>query len=1828
MIANLLSILIGHGVAKAAGGALGVTSQDVDNLIKMNMSKAPTAPNGFLAAGQNYFSAAFSGLVSGNRSRPTDLTGLVSRISGNYNDARVAATKMGMLEMMRDSRYSNLYTDPTNATALGEIEKALRGNLNETETRMHFARFASAFQSVSGAGDVLNRRIDEYSSINRKVGNVTAANPMAAFSDFSRTPTTLGRPGFSRQIDLKNLTADQKGRLDAFNTGLKDRNVNVSRFDAKKDIFSIRSTFEGKDYNFTYAQMRIGEQSFMVPLDDVASHKIAGVGNVYFRDSSGSSMYSAAGKTLDYGDRTSAPVMRDGLEYLFGGGKDAKVLDIIQESYKTGKSLDDLLFSMDGSATEGAVKLLEFVDQSQNPILSIARKEAQMQVMDPTRPAQMRAVDAFAEYERAATANGYTLLPVSSPGQLANDKYFATPTRPGRREDTPLFLRAMNLIKENGEFVMQSDLEKRPVRPGTEPFSVINPGSTRALNGLGDVSDMYVFSKGAYADMQRTGMSPFVRGTWYHNKKGKAAFSNLVPLKDMSDSAGFTLDLRLPTKLTKSSLASMGSDELGAMFESLGSKVTDIEAGTAQGKSAIFEIDKTFRDPATNKLHPHTFNPKLEQAFRTIDTINQSGSMNIEQRRNAVKGLNLQFSEDEFLGFSNVMGNPQKQMLSVSGQGAIGIEDIISTNNGYKLVFARTANLTEGAKIEGSTVSTISRNLLTGKSRGKYHEAYTKELLGIIGGPGPTPFPTGAYFNPKNKAGQTVTFQSLSDKDKLEAFNKAIEDVENFSKINPAGTPLPSPLQRVANVRDQARRSVLGGLITEKEKILKDMGYEGNVDDIDFIAENKRLGGGNIKELRTQQQTSLARAIKEQGRGPAGMTLGGINSYDLSKTNTARFSAAMESSLSHRGYYNKNDTMQLARYLKVAQEQFGGLGAKPQSDILGTIFGMEGDVDDAGKFTGALGKVLTDHRQSLLDMGLNDSFLKNLESGMKESKGSWGASWHNIRDISDVEASGEVGLERRFIDHLFQSTDTDPEFAPMGQNIIDTITKRMRTADPGHVDAVRQMVESQRQGALAGSRLLDIENVTDQVAATKVLDEIKTQGGYIRYRGTDYFLPDEALLQRVTTIDDRAGSNLKNVKIQGIVGDMLRSAQSGIGNTDTNRFSVFEQRANELTEETFRLASDIFNAPFESKLRGSAYGQIRQAMDTKQRNRLYGYTVGMNKTTIDNMFAEMARNSGKEEADFLDMMKKEVMSGKRGFAVMGWQNPKIGPEAMSIFEGYYDSKLDKVGGFSVGATANAQSRGQGGFMYKTAGFLTGKTSSDYDGDKANFVVMGASSNNKNATAADAQQNWSKYFSSRVGGSTPNDSLLSQQSMRQQRNRQRNWFGGGGGAPRSAGTPGKPLGAYEYEKKIKSSLDSLSATGPMPNQMATLNRGFARTDLLQTAYRKGIGQAEVGLMSNRVTDMHSINYSMRQAGAMDVGTSRQVSKFLQALEQEAVGFKHTSGFSAAAHLEDKMGAILEQGRDVNEATREYFDLLKSLGFDDTANDSSGNAVHVLDAAMADQGRATKAAAAMSYVRDNYANIDASRKSEKVTAQAVLNSVGSGFKNAQAALHAINPQMSEMLTSAALNAINDPSARGRYKKDVEERIANLNAASQSGGGGAAAERVALNKNAQRALSEGFSATKSLLENKMARPMMIGAAAMAGAYAIFNKGYDDTPLTDIPPPPPGRSSMTASNADLESVRSGNLLGDHYGGQDTNTAGALGGGGYVEGNIPEPSSISQKSYLNSATARISNRGVVLDRSNPTEYARAIQGSIPGAQVGVSINHNYNIPKDMDRHL
>jgi hypothetical protein len=105
-----------------------------------------------------------------------------------------------------------------------------------------------------------------------------------------------------------------------------------------------------------------------------------------------------------------------------------------------------------------------------------------------------------------------------------------------------------------------------------------------------------------------------------------------------------------------------------------------------------------------------------------------------------------------------------------------------------------------------------------------------------------------------------------------------------------------------------------------------------------------------------------------------------------------------------------------------------------------------------------------------------------------------------------------------------------------------------------------------------------------------------------------------------------------------------------------------------------------------------------------------------------------------------------------------------------------------------------------------------------------------------------------------------------------------------------------------------------------------------------------------------------------------------------------------------------------------------------------------------------------------------------------------------------------------------------------------------------------------------------------------------------------------------------MHATQADLEGVKSGNLLNDHLTRQQMQMAEAS--SGYGSNQIGPPNSMPRKSYLNGATARISNRSLIVDKTNPIEYARAIKQIMPGSQVNLQINNRYSVPSDIERQL
>lgn len=1746
MISNLLSIGIGSLAARAVGSAMGVNSPQAlqDMFAKVTVDPSLLNPGNILS--HRIFSSNLR-----QRSGSVNLDSTLDKITSKYDDLDVASTKLTILDMLQDSRFSGLREDQATATILDDMKTALSGNLSAADTINQINQFKRIHAGMSGSGDIFSRKKQEYDKIvNQFKGRMTAVNPVAAFASYSKGPIEL--PKHVNALTKANLTKDELDRYQSFTSNLQRRTKGEFTHDAGRDIVEIKSKFKGKEYKHRYASFRIGNQSLMVPLQESSAYNVADMGEVYFRDKSGSLMYATPGKVLHYDKAGNRKLHHSGLSYLFEG-PEAGIWDIVDKVHKEGSTLDQLLFSIDGSPTEGAIKLLEYVDSSDSPLNSLARKNAQVQVIDEARASGVSGLNAFKEYEDAMAKEGYATLAVGSPGQTADYKFFYTAMNPNKPEDTPSFMKMMGLEYKNGKLVIGSDLGKRPIRPGTEPFKLLNRGSAAALANL--APDMYLWSQGAYGEMAKNNMTPFLNATWYVTERGKEQFSSIVPIKDAADSAGLTLDVRMPKNLSKD-VASMTGKEVDDIFSEL---MDSSMLGTYKAQNATFEILRgKGRDMKDYEAYGYSdkltdFISEIEN-FDTLDPEARQAriaALTARKEQALGKGMSL-WDEEDFLGMGKTADTLHPESLKVGGYGKIVLHDVVKTEEGFRLSFARHATLKEGSKIEGSTKSVISRNLLAGGS--SFNQKYREAVQEII---------DDASFDPTIISGMDKNkWNKLSANSRI---NNFIKETEN--KKNPAASAINSLASR-------AKAKTLTGVRQEYLDLQKKFGMEGSAGVVDFIAESKQLLGGNTKELRTQQQTALHTL--------SGMKLGKINNYNLGGTpgtTVDPFLKAMEKHL--KTGYTEADSIALAKYLRVSQQAdkagaFRRAGMSSTSQGLGAIFGLE--QGSAGK-PGALMKIIKQDRQALTALGLDDSFISQLEKGIEESKGVFGIAQHRVRDISSVSDANDARIEKRFFDHLLHSMN-DKEFAPTAHLILDTVANRMHGVDGTQYEAISRAVASQSKGPGTGDLFLDLSSVkkTEKTTALKTLDDIKEKGGFLKVDGRTTFLPGREDLSRVASPDERSARRVEDLELKGFVSNILDSAKSKIQRDDSD-FSNISTMQQKFSEQIFGKFMEINNSRLEGRLKGSSYGQIRQAVTKTQREELKGYTVGMSKMDIDKHFDELIGGAkSKDEIDFLKGWKKNVMQGKEGFAVLGWQNPQIGPESMSVFKAYYDRELDEVGGFTIGSMAEFDPQTR--INKRVAGLLTGKTSSDFDGDKAFFMVMGKSSGRKDLDSFGAEVHWQAI-----------KDLTSSEAMDRQYTRQSKYY----------------KESYEFEGHIKSSLQKIADAMPI-NLSAT-----------ESAFQKGAGQADVGRISNRVLDLHAMNYMMQQTGGINKDQGKKITSFLHALEQEAVGFKHGT-LSPADYIEAEVAKILDMSRNSESALSDFAEILTNLGFTEkTGGFDIKNTLAELD--IKDE-RKVRGMVGIEFVRQGYANIEASRKAEKVKPLQLLNAVKTGYRSIINAMGQAEPEMENNLISAALNAIEDKGLQERIKNDIEERISANNAAIKEGAEG----KSSLARNIVKEIEEAASQKRATGLNKMARVLGIGGVVAAGAYALFNKGYDDTPLTDVPPPPPGRSALFATNADLESVRNGSLLNDTYGKQNIDMAEASQPG--FESNIAGPSVLGKKSYLNGATARISNRSLIVDKTNPMEYARAIQGVIPGAQVGVNMNYNYNIPSDIEREL
>ena len=955
-----------------------------------------------------------------------------------------------------------------------------------------------------------------------------------------------------------------------------------------------------------------------------------------------------------------------------------------------------------------------------------------------------------------------------------------------------------------------------------------------------------------------------------------------------------------------------------------------------------------------------------------------------------------------------------------------------------------------------------------------------------------------------------------------------------------------------------------------------------------FIGEGRNFTKGtNIRQIRTQQESAIGFLLNrfDADNNPT-LGLQDIRNYagDISSpANPAyqAFHAGMRKGLGDENY-SLEDTNALISYLKRAQDAFKEDPSllKEREQLLGNVFGFEqGGTDQAGF---RLENLIESDPQALLDLGLDQDFVDSLGTGIKNAKQVFNLSLHGVADSSSVIEGNNARMERRFIDHVFyQLMDSQNERHGHMKKVWETIQQRVMTYDPGYVEQLGSFAKNAIRETTKKDRVLDLGGTDAEDLRRKALSAIRTKGGFLKHGKDQIYIPAADELRKLSLTDSRAGRHVEDTDLEEMITEILRTVETNITDVDKKTFATLR---GQLMQVGARKGMEAFNAPFEGRLRGAEYGMVIANLDDKVAKETQGYGVGLSRRVIDEHFNEAMRTASKSERNYLKKMKKGVLEEGKYYAVMGWQNPQIGPESVSTMAGYYDARRDRTGGYTANLLGEKVDFEGAKIWKRIGGFITGKTSSDFDGDTAAVMMVGAGDRNRSG------KNISDYWQQQ-------SDLISQPSLSKQYQRQKNYG----------------LRSQSNEATLEKSFKDLLKG---PNISPTRK---------QEAFLRQAGQEDVGLISNTARAMHRINYIMKGTGGIDSGSSEEMTNFLQALEQKAVGFKHMA-VSPRAMLYQRFHSAISN-ENVEEGFAQYKSLVKDLGFRDADKIDTNS---------------DQALGAFSLARASL--VGGGQKAEKMTAEDALNSFLSGSADSDFALHQLDSDRSDMLLNFAMSAL--PKGRQEeFKKKVNQFKEGL-----TGRGGTAlgdslsqlnqsekARAAARVKNASGAslaraeIKEAKESSKSLFANKFARAGMVGAAVMAGAYALFNSGYDDEPLTDLPPPPPGRMMMTPTNADMQVINSGNLLSDNYSsynrGNDEEMA-RTAGSPEMSGTMSAPNSIAAKSYLNNANVRISNRGMIVDKTNPVEYARAIQGIIPGAQVGVSINHNYNIPTDLEREL
>jgi hypothetical protein len=919
----------------------------------------------------------------------------------------------------------------------------------------------------------------------------------------------------------------------------------------------------------------------------------------------------------------------------------------------------------------------------------------------------------------------------------------------------------------------------------------------------------------------------------------------------------------------------------------------------------------------------------------------------------------------------------------------------------------------------------------------------------------------------------------------------------------------------------------------------------------------------------------------------------------------------------------------------------GGLGKEATlSSTLGKIFGLERykatEVAKDKMYMGQLGALLEEPKtRELVESFIQDSyfgvdpsidaksFTSQLETGIREAKYVEGMVMRTFRDQAGAFYDSRPTVERRAVQMLMRtSDDSSMQFGSKTEKemLLEEIFSKQSTVSQKYASQVRRLISNYEDSkidtiSLKGSDVnaRSLSNAFDQGGFFLDLDDLYVPGNKENSTTTQFarrvYIPTKAHQEALTTgiyssgelIETGYSDVMSRFKAQA-----MQYVEPGFNVNDMSRFKeTISEMARGVSSEIGRLWHPIANMSFSGDMLASTYEMLTPDLTDVSKLNMYRDSLGNiirstegggNVLTVNRAAAADLLGKIKEQGfDDEDMLKqiqqmfdtksktptpiifasvqRSPTISRYGRTVMGLRyDPSLPNDAPIIQVGQRQMFVpDDTKGTVELMFENSRIKGN---WIDVNPLLSAASSHDYDGDRLALAILMTGDRN-------LMMNQDKMLSVLGQHAESKQSYFLQYKA--------------------------AVNAMEKQSELRAIAQGITAPESLP-------------DFIKSG-KKLFGQSEIGMLSYQIDRIKYGANIAKHLGHIDDATFEALTVLTQALEQEGISFKHLrSGRSVGFEMAQDFASIFEMGMEPGSSAQTFKEkMTKYFGNEifEGGVEYGGTSIK-LNPASIDNIGAGFAAASSKMGNETYQLIRA--KSEDIEAKYAPSLLEALSKNSDDGLmeaeHLYGQMQRDFFNMYDETILNEQAILNNWSS---EQVAEMNAAMKE-----RASRRGQATTLQDIISGQQKMASSAAFSRLIKPTAAGLGVAALTYAAARASSPFTPASleelgplDIPENGTSMQGQYNSGAGADLMRPEGHRSSSGGMMPT---------GNDSVNIPQVSApMINRGFASAGTGRINVRDMSGDNGSTQAMLSHLRASMPHSQVGVTVNHNYRVPRNIE---